>query len=57
MAINHKGVYRDNIMNAYPDYLMSSRNTIADARWQTNDYLRNNDFIQYLEIKDEGFKF
>ena len=43
-------------MNAYPDYLMSSWNTIADASLQTNDCLRNNDFIQYLEIKDEGFK-
>ena len=44
-------------MNAYPDYLMSSRNTITDGRWQTNECLRNNDFIQYLEIKDEGFNF
>ena len=44
-------------MNVYPDYLMSSRNTIADTRWRTNGCLRNNDFIQYLEIKDEEFNF
>ena len=40
-------------MNYYPDYLVRSRNIMADARRQTNDCLRNNDFIQYLEIKDE----
>ena len=40
-------------MNYYPDYLARSRNTMADARWQTKDCLRNNDFIQHLEIKDE----